>query len=335
MFLPKLLRLAGLLVVIASLGGGFYLVNRAEADAPLQSTDDAYVQADLTVISPQVAGRVAEVHVEDNQQVQPGNLLVVLDDRDLRVALDSARAQVMSARATIAGLEAQIARQASAMEQAQATVAADDAALTLAHADRVRFQNLARDGSGTVQALQQAEAESRIKEATRQRDKAGFTAVGQQTDILRADLDRARAGLAQAEAAQAAAELNLSYARITAPLVGVVTQRSVRVGAYVTVGRPLLTLVPLASVYIEANFRETQLPGSGPGRQCPSRSTPCRASPWRAGSTASARPAAPPSRPSRRTTRPATSPRSCSACRSRSALIPASPTPGGCLSACR
>ena len=107
---------------------------------------------------------------------------------------------------------------------------------------------------------------SRIKEATRQRDKAGFTAVGQQTDILRADLDRARAGLAQAEAAQAAAELNLSYARITAPLVGVVTQRSVRVGAYVTVGRPLLTLVPLASVYIEANFRETQLARVRPGQ---------------------------------------------------------------------
>ncbi len=202
---PTTLRLGGALVVAAALAGGFYAYNRSESDAPRQATEDAYVQADLTVIAPEVAGRISEVPVEDNQTVQPGDLLAVIDDRDLKVALDSARAQVQSARAAINGLQAQITRQASVLAQAQAAVAADDAALVLARANRDRFGNLAKDGSGTVQALQQAEAELHIQEASRQREEAGLDAVRQQTDILQANLQMAQAGLAQAEAAQAAA----------------------------------------------------------------------------------------------------------------------------------
>jgi membrane fusion protein (multidrug efflux system) len=262
----NILRMSGVLVIVAAAAGGFYLYNHAEAASPRQSTDDAYTEADLTVVSPQVSGRIAEVLVEDHQAVRPGDLLAVIDDRDLRVALDSAKAQVLSAQATIDGLEAQIARQTSAIDQADAAVDAGDAALVLARANRTRFRNLARDGSGTVQALQQAHAELQIQEATHQRDKAALAAARQQTDILRADLEKARADLAHAKAAQAAAELNLSYTRITAPVAGVVGQRSVRVGAYVTTGRPLVTLVPLDALYIEANYRETQLARVRPGQ---------------------------------------------------------------------
>lgn len=267
MSLPKVVRYAGLVVIAAAAAGGFALFNRSEADAPIQETDDAYVQADLTVIAPQVSGRIGQVLVEDNQSVKPGDLLAVIDDRDQQVAVASAKAQVMSAQATIEGLEAQIGRQASLVEQAKAAVDADDASLILANANHGRFQNLAKDGSGSVQALQQAEAQLRIQEATLQRDRAALIASRQQTDILRADLQKAKAGLDQARAAEAAAELNLSYTRITAPVAGIVAERSVRVGAYVSIGRPLLTLVPLDAVYVDANFRETQLAHVRPGQR--------------------------------------------------------------------
>ncbi|MCD7096844.1 HlyD family secretion protein [Stenotrophomonas sp. MMGLT7] len=266
MALSRNTRIASAVVVLAIAAGGFLLLNRPEADAAVQSTDDAYVQADLTVVSPQIAGRIARVEVEDNQAVKAGALLATIDDRDSRVAVDAARAQVGAAQAAVQGLQAQIARQASARRQARAAVAADDAGLVLARADRSRFRNLVADGSGTLQALQQAEAQLHIHEATRQKDQAALESVDQQTEVLRAELQKARAGLAQAEAALAAAELNLSYTRIVAPVDGTVAQRSLRLGAYVGTGTPLLVLVPLERVYVEANFRETQLARVRPGQ---------------------------------------------------------------------
>lgn len=136
----KILNVTGGVTLLAIFGGRFYAFNRSEADAPRQSTDDAYIQADLTVVSPQVSGRIVEVPVADNQAVKPGDLLAVIDDRDQRVALESAKAQVMGAHAAISGLDLQIARQASAIDQARAAVAADEASLTLTQANRAAFR---------------------------------------------------------------------------------------------------------------------------------------------------------------------------------------------------
>jgi len=141
----------------------------------------------------------------------------------------------------------------------KAAVAADEAALKLARANQARYRNLASDGAGTVQALQQAEAQLSIQLASRDKNQAGLQAARQQVNILKADLEKATAALAQAQAAQAAAELKLSYTRITAPIGGTIGQKSVRIGAFVNAGKPLLAIVPLDAVYITANFRETQL----------------------------------------------------------------------------
>jgi membrane fusion protein (multidrug efflux system) len=149
-------------------------------------------------------------------------------------------------------LRAQLDRQQSAIAQAQAAVAASSANLKLAEANRLRFAYLARDGSGSVMAAQQAEAEWRIQRAARARDQAGLRAAEQQVAILRAEQDKA-------EAASAQADLNLSHAHIVAPVSGIVAQRHARVGGYARVGEPLLTLVPLDALYVEAHFRETQL----------------------------------------------------------------------------
>ncbi len=242
---PRGFRLTLATLAAATLAGAFLVLNRPESAAAEQATDDAYVRADFTVIAPQVAGLVGRVAVAEHQQVVAGAPLVEIDARSLHIALASAQAQVDS-------LRAHVVRQASAIAQARAAVAASQARLQLADANRARFANLARDGSGTVQAREQAEAEHDIQRAASARDQAGLRAAEQQLAVLRADL-------ARAQAARADAELNLSHAQIRAPVAGTVAQRRARVGSYVRVGEPLLTLVPLDALYVEANFRETQL----------------------------------------------------------------------------
>lgn len=232
-------------IAAATVAGAIFILNRPEAQASVQSTDDAYVRADLTVVAPQVSGVIMAVTVDDNQQVQAGDPLLRIDDRALRIALDAATA-------TIAGLQAKLQLQQSLIEQARAEVAASSAKLKLAKRNLTRSANLARDGSGTVQALERAEAEWATQRAAYERDRAGLRSAEQRTAILQADLEKARSDKADAR-------LKLSYTSITAPVAGVVAQRHARVGGYARQGEPLLTLVPLDDIYIEANFRETQL----------------------------------------------------------------------------
>lgn len=259
MTLPKKVKITIAVTLLTVAVGGIFYLNRPESSASTQATDDAYVQADFTTVAPQVSGAVNRVLIEDNQAVKAGDLLVMIDDRDFVVAVDAARAQVASAQASIASLRAQLIRQESTIHQAQAVVAADEATLKLAQENQTRYRNLASDGSGTVQALQQAEAQLSIQQAGLDNNQAGLLAARQQVDILRADIEKAKAALAQAKAAQEAAELKLSYTRITAPVDGTIGQKAVRVGAFVNAGKPLLEVVPLDAIYITANFRETQL----------------------------------------------------------------------------
>jgi membrane fusion protein (multidrug efflux system) len=266
MALPKKAKIASAVLLLAVAAGLVLYLNRPESSGSSQTTDDAYVEADFTVVAPQVSGTVDAVLVQDNQQVKQGELLATIDPRDFSIALDQAKAQVLSADAGVASLEAQLRQQEPAIRQAQAAVTADEAALKLASANQARYRNLASDGSGSLQALQQAEAQLSIQLAALKKSEASLEAARQRTDVLKADLGKARAALAQAHAGQAAAELRFSYTRISAPVSGTVGQKSVRVGAFVNVGKPLLAIVPLDKVYITANFRETQLARVRPGQ---------------------------------------------------------------------
>jgi membrane fusion protein (multidrug efflux system) len=258
-------RLGSVLLAALALGG-FWHLNRPESEAARQSTDDAYVEADFTTVAPRVSGTIERVLVEDNQPVQAGALLAVLDDRDFVLAVEAAKARVASAEAAVASLAARLALQEANIRQAQAALDADDAAIRLAQANQRRYRNLAADGSGSIEAREQAETQLRLHEASRRKNRAGLDAARQQVNILRADWQQAKALLAQAQTAQATAELNLSHTRVTAPLAGIVGQRALRVGAFVPAGKPLLAIVPLESVYIAANFRETQLARIKPGQ---------------------------------------------------------------------
>lgn len=266
MALPRKARITAVVVLLTAATGCTLYLNRPASSAPTQSTDDAYVQTEFTTVASQVPGVVVEVMVHDNQSVRVGDLLAVLDDREWVVAVDAAKARVASARASIASLQAHLVRQETAIRQAQAAVAADDASLQLARENQIRYRNLSMDGSGTVQALQQADAQVRMQVAAKEKNQAGVLAARQQVAVLKADLENAHAALEQARSAQSAAELKLSHARITAPVGGTIGHKPVRVGAFVNVGQPLLAIVPLDDVYITANFRETQLARVRPGQ---------------------------------------------------------------------
>lgn len=266
MALPKTAKIITGLLLVSVVGGGVYLLNHRQSDANQQTTDDAYVRADFTLVAPRVNGQISRVQVKDDETVKAGQLLAEIDDRDLRVAVQSAKAETASAQASIESLKATIKRQAATIQQAQAAVRSDEASIALAKANAERYRNLSADGSGTRQEAQNADAQLQVHQAALDRDKAGVEAARLQISILEADLKKAESSLDRTKAAQAVAELNLSYTKIIAPIDGTVARRSVREGAFVTIGTPLLAIVPLEKVYIEANFRETQLAHIHPGQ---------------------------------------------------------------------
>lgn len=249
-----LLTTSVLVIAGMALGGA-----RLAAPAEQQSTDDAYVRADATIAAPRVPGQIAELLVDDNQQVKAGQLLAKIDDRDFRAALASAEADVAVAQADIANFDAEIARHPAIVAQAEATLRADRAAASFAQANAVRYRHLSAGGAGTTQEKQQADSTLAERLATSDHDRSALTAAQQQLGVLQAGRSKAVGALGRAQAVLDQARLNLSYTEIRAPIDGLVGQRTIRVGAIVEAGTPLLAVVPLTKVYVLANFRENQL----------------------------------------------------------------------------
>ncbi|BBQ00106.1 secretion protein [Burkholderia sp. SFA1] len=231
----------------------------------VESTNDAYVQADFTLVAPRIAGQISDVMVNDNQIVKAGQLLVRIDDRDFRAALMSAEADVRAARASVANFDAEIARQPSLVDQARATLRSDDAAIQFARANASRYQNLSDAGAGTAQEQQRASSTLAQQLAQQAHDRAALKTTEQNLDVLRTQRDKAAGAQARAEAALEQAKLNVSYTEILAPVDGKIGRRSARVGAFVTPGAPVLAVVPLAQAYVVANFQENQIARMRPG----------------------------------------------------------------------
>src|SRR6195952_2644246 len=225
----------------------------------LESTDDAYVKADSTIISPKVSGYIAQVLVGDNQPVKAGQLLARIDDRDFRASLDSAHADVDAAEAPGRKLDAQMHLQPAIIQKEPADVAAAEASLQFAQEEQTRYDGLMKTGSGTIQRAQQTDAALREKSAQLQHEKFGLVAAQRKIDVLTTDRAKAVAQLDRARAVEQQAALNLSYTRISAPVDGTVGARSLRTGQFVQAGTQLMAVVPLNAVYVVANFKETQL----------------------------------------------------------------------------
>ncbi|WP_027555526.1 HlyD family secretion protein [Bradyrhizobium sp. Cp5.3] len=225
----------------------------------LETTDDAYVKADSTIIAPKVSGYIADVLVADNEPVKAGQVLARIDDRDFKTALNQARADVAASEAAVKNLNAQIELQEPLIQQQAAEVDATEATLTFAQQERARYDNLMKSGAGTIQRAQQTDAALRSQTAQLQQGKAGLIAANKKIEVLSTQRAQALAQLDHARALEQQAALNLSYTQITAPVDGTVGARTLRVGQYVQAGTQLMAVVPLDAVYVVANFKETQL----------------------------------------------------------------------------
>ncbi|EJL58323.1 multidrug resistance efflux pump [Rhizobium sp. CF122] len=225
----------------------------------IESTDNAYVKADYTTVAPKVAGYVKEVLVNDNDAVTAGQVLARIDDRDFQVALNQARADVKASEAAITNIDAQIELQRSVIGQAQASVDASNASLVFAKSEAQRNTRLISTGAGTQSRAEQSRSLMDQATAAVQRDQAALIAAHDRVPVLKSQRDQAVAQRERAAAAAQQAELNLSYTSIVAAVDGTVGARSIRVGQYVTAGTQLMAVVPLHSVYVVANFKETQL----------------------------------------------------------------------------
>jgi len=225
----------------------------------LETTDDAYVKADSTIVAPKVSGYIAEVLVSDNEKVTAGQLLARIDDRDFKTALAQAKADVAASEAAVRNLDAQIELQEPIIQQQAAEVDAAEANLKFAQQERARYDDLMKSGSGTVQRAQQTDAALRAQTAQLQQGNAGLAAANKKVEVLTTDRAKAVAQLDHARAVEQQAALNLSYTQITAPVDGTVGARSLRVGQFVQAGTQLMAVVPLDAVYVVANFKETQL----------------------------------------------------------------------------
>jgi membrane fusion protein, multidrug efflux system len=249
------------ITALGDFGWSYWTVGRFQV-----STDDAYVQADSTIIAPKVSGYIAEVLVRDNESVHAGQVLARIDDSDYQTALAQAQADVASAVAAAQNVHAQIDEQRAVVGQARAVVAADAAQLTFAQQEFARYTNLRKEGIGSVQQVEQRASALKEEAADIGRDRAGLAAALQHGAVLETSLQKAQAEVERLRAQAHQAELNLGYTTITAPIDGTVGARSLRIGQYVQAGTKLMAVVPLQRVYIVGNFKETQLTDVRPGQ---------------------------------------------------------------------
>jgi membrane fusion protein (multidrug efflux system) len=230
-----------------------------------ETTDDAFIDARTVQISAQVAAAIVDVPVTDNELVEPGTVLVHLDDRDFKSALDEAKAQVQQAEAGITNLKAQLAAQDARIDQAKKQVEEAQAALTFAQQQANRYQLLAKQGSGTVEQAEQYQSNLLQKQAVLDAAEANAIAAEKQKPVLAAQQELSEAELLQRNPAVQQAETNLSRTLITAPVAGRVVHLTAAKGAYAAVGQALMMFVP-RDVWVTANFKETELDLVRPGQ---------------------------------------------------------------------
>jgi membrane fusion protein (multidrug efflux system) len=263
----RLKRLApaalGLLIAIGGMKYGYdwWRVGRF-----IESTDDAYAGGNVTPVSPHVAGFISEILVADNQRVTAGQLLIRLDPRDFRAVLNHSRALADERQATLTSLEAKYVLQQQMVAQAEADLAAKTAKASFASADAIRYRNLAKTGYGTQQSAERTFAADQEAQSTLKAAEAALAAARQQLTVLQADIAAARASVAQAKADLETARLNLDYTEIRLPIDGYIGNRAAQIGAYVTSGAYLVSVIPAHGLWIDANFKEDQLARMRPGQ---------------------------------------------------------------------
>jgi membrane fusion protein, multidrug efflux system len=252
----RVLVIIGIVAAIAAIAWGvqWWFVGRF-----VQTTDDAYLKADSVTIAPKVSGYVTEVLVGDNQAVQAGTPLARLDTRQYRASLDQAKATLDARAADIQRAEADLKQQQANEEQVKAQAEVSRVSLKHAEDDVQRYRPLAATGAETAERLASLVSTRDQARATLAANLAAVKSAGTQVGATQAQITQAKAQLEAAQAQLDQTKLDLNDTTLYSPLAGRVGDRTVRVGQYVQPGTRLMTVVPVESVYLEANFKETQV----------------------------------------------------------------------------
>ena len=261
----KLALLAAVLLLVAGAAGTFgyrwWTVGRF-----IEATDDAYVGAHNTTLAAKVAGYVSNIAVDDNSRVRAGDVIATIDDGDFRLAANAARDKVATQQATVDRIGPQIVAQQAAVAQAKAQLLSAQAAATRMKLEHERQQALAQREFASRQTLEQAQSNRDQASAGVQSAQAALDAAEANVDVLKAQQLEAARTLDELRTALAKAERDLSFTVIHAPIDGVIGNRAVQTGDFVQTGQRLASLVPLDEVYVDANFKETQLAHLRPGK---------------------------------------------------------------------
>lgn len=245
----------------AYFGTNYYLVGRF-----MVGTDDAYVRANNSTLGSRVSGHVAQIVPADNTLVKAGDVVFRIDDGDYRIAVDSARAKIATQDATIARIGRQVTAQGAGVAQAEAQLTSAQAAATRSDLDYERQQALSTRGFASKAVFETSQASRDQSAAAVQAAKAAVESARDAVEVTKAQQDEARAQLAELKAALAKAERDLEFTQVRAPVDGIISNRIVNTGDYVNAGQRLANVVPLSEVFIDANFKETQLGRVKPGQ---------------------------------------------------------------------
>jgi len=222
-------------------------------------TRDATVRAYIVTMAPEVAGRIVEMHVVDNKYVRKGDLLLVIDPTNYRIAVSQSEAAVQQAQANVQNIDAQMNVQQAQISASQAQLRVGNAALVFAQQQAERYQKLAKDGYGTVQNAQQFTSQLHQQQASVQSAQENLNLALRQVESLKAQRLSAEAGLAKAKAQLDQAQINLERTRIASPVDGYVTNLLAQLGDYVNVGVNTISLVDADSFWVDGYFEETNL----------------------------------------------------------------------------
>lgn len=256
---PRSKKILPIILIIVLIGGSAFGIKELIYYNHYAVTDDAQVDGDISPVVARVGGYVKEIRFVDNQHVEEGDTLVILDDKDYKIKLEQAKAALAAAKAQVNVSQSHVSSVRANVPPAQANVEAAEAKLWKINQDYARYKNLLEGHAITQAQFDEIKAQKEAAEAQLAAAKKQVTAIGQQVAASKQQVNATSANIAMREAAVDFAKLQLSYTVITAPVSGTVSKRNIEVGQLVQPGQNLFAIVIDSSMYVTANFKETQL----------------------------------------------------------------------------
>ncbi|MFT4013653.1 MAG: HlyD family secretion protein [Paracoccus sp. (in: a-proteobacteria)] len=261
----KAKRILTVLALVVLAAGGYEGWNWFSYGRFHEETDDAYLQADLVTLQARDTGYIAEILVAPNASVTRDQVIARIDPEDYRLALESAANSLATAESAKAQLQAQLIAGQAAIQQAQAALSAADATNDGAQKSYRRARELKNTSAGTQSAVDSAEATAKSAAAQVESARAALAQAQAELTVLQAKAESADLDIRAARTSLSKAQRDLDFTEIRAPFDGILTERQIEIGSYVAAGSRIGTLVPVADVYVEANFKETQIAHIHPG----------------------------------------------------------------------